>query len=226
MYTTLLSMVYEVFCIRSFVSLVDFLIGGGEDGVGMHCVVLAISAVLLLEEDGVGIDCDVWCCGYDNVIVGIVLDELGVGMGEVEVEVGLITKENTRDGSGFKFISESGRRKFFRFLFNDVESIIEAAIGNSLMVILKVTCKWCEKDGKGSCISEFAEVFVFKFVFVVEHEHVVMNPTLLERGFPAQSVRSSNAYALDSPYLLVLNIETSQNRQHDMSESDSDYLSD
>ncbi|GKD42382.1 hypothetical protein Tco_1267027, partial [Tanacetum coccineum] len=45
-------------------------------------------------------------------------------------------------------------------------------------------------------------------------------------GFPAQSVRSSNADALDSPYLLVLNIETSQSRQHDMSESDSYYLSD
>ncbi|GJX65923.1 putative ribonuclease H-like domain-containing protein [Tanacetum coccineum] len=45
-------------------------------------------------------------------------------------------------------------------------------------------------------------------------------------GFPAQSVRSSNAYALDSPYLLVLNIRTSQSRQHHMSESDSYYLSD
>ncbi|GJZ65175.1 hypothetical protein Tco_0621871 [Tanacetum coccineum] len=45
-------------------------------------------------------------------------------------------------------------------------------------------------------------------------------------GFPAQSVRSSNAYALDSPYLLVLNTGTSQSRQHDMSESDSYYLSD
>ncbi|GJX02160.1 hypothetical protein Tco_0186073 [Tanacetum coccineum] len=32
-------------------------------------------------------------------------------------------------------------------------------------------------------------------------------------GFPAQSV-SSNAIALDSPYLLVLIIETSQSRQH------------
>ncbi|GKB44204.1 hypothetical protein Tco_0889146 [Tanacetum coccineum] len=45
-------------------------------------------------------------------------------------------------------------------------------------------------------------------------------------GFPAQSVRSSNTYALDSPYLLVLNTGTSQSRQHDMSESDSYYLSD
>nr|GEZ41002.1 reverse transcriptase domain-containing protein [Tanacetum cinerariifolium] len=35
--------------------------------------------------------------------------------------------------------------------------------------------------------------------------------------FPAQSVRPSNAYALDSPYLLVLNTETSKSRQHDMS---------
>ncbi|GJT38293.1 retrovirus-related pol polyprotein from transposon TNT 1-94 [Tanacetum coccineum] len=33
-------------------------------------------------------------------------------------------------------------------------------------------------------------------------------------GFPAQSVRSSNADALDSPYLLVLITETSQSRQH------------
>ncbi|GKB24712.1 hypothetical protein Tco_0864113 [Tanacetum coccineum] len=30
------------------------------------------------------------------------------------------------------------------------------------------------------------------------------------KGFPAQSVRSSNAYALDSSYLLVLNTGTSQ----------------
>nr|GEU33613.1 JmjC domain-containing protein [Tanacetum cinerariifolium] len=45
-------------------------------------------------------------------------------------------------------------------------------------------------------------------------------------GFPAQSVRSSNAYALDSLYLIVLNTKTSQSRQHDMSESDSYYLSD
>ncbi|GJY91460.1 putative transposase-associated domain-containing protein [Tanacetum coccineum] len=36
-------------------------------------------------------------------------------------------------------------------------------------------------------------------------------------GFPAQSVRSSNAYALDLPYLLVLSTETYQSRQHDMS---------
>ncbi|GJR93456.1 hypothetical protein Tco_0265630 [Tanacetum coccineum] len=33
-------------------------------------------------------------------------------------------------------------------------------------------------------------------------------------GFPAQSVRSSNADALDSPYLLVLNTGMSQSRQH------------
>nr|GEU94345.1 hypothetical protein [Tanacetum cinerariifolium] len=33
-------------------------------------------------------------------------------------------------------------------------------------------------------------------------------------GFPAQSIRSSNAIALDSPYLLVLITGTSQSRQH------------
>ncbi|GJV26869.1 hypothetical protein Tco_1383317 [Tanacetum coccineum] len=45
-------------------------------------------------------------------------------------------------------------------------------------------------------------------------------------GFPDQSVRSYNVDALDSPYLLVLNTRTSQSSQHDMSESDSYYLSD
>nr|GEV20025.1 hypothetical protein [Tanacetum cinerariifolium] len=33
-------------------------------------------------------------------------------------------------------------------------------------------------------------------------------------GFPAQSIRSSNAIALDSPYLLVLITEMPQSRQH------------
>nr|GEU45144.1 hypothetical protein [Tanacetum cinerariifolium] len=45
-------------------------------------------------------------------------------------------------------------------------------------------------------------------------------------GFPAQSIRCSNAIALDSPYLLVLITRTSQSRQHGKSESDSYYLSD
>nr|GEW63292.1 hypothetical protein [Tanacetum cinerariifolium] len=34
-------------------------------------------------------------------------------------------------------------------------------------------------------------------------------------GFPTQSIRSSNAIALDSPYLLVLNTGASQSRQHE-----------
>nr|GEZ99256.1 hypothetical protein [Tanacetum cinerariifolium] len=33
-------------------------------------------------------------------------------------------------------------------------------------------------------------------------------------GFPTQSIRSSNAITIDSPYLLVLITETSQSRQH------------
>nr|GEX23168.1 retrovirus-related Pol polyprotein from transposon TNT 1-94 [Tanacetum cinerariifolium] len=45
-------------------------------------------------------------------------------------------------------------------------------------------------------------------------------------GFPSQSIRSSNAIALDSPYLLVPITGTSQSRQHGKSESDSYYLSD
>ncbi|GKC19846.1 hypothetical protein Tco_1021996 [Tanacetum coccineum] len=46
-----------------------------------------------------------------------------------------------------------------------------------------------------------------------QHLNVQFRRTSLT-GFPAQSVRSSNAYALDSPYLLVLNTGTSQSRQH------------
>nr|GEZ29389.1 hypothetical protein [Tanacetum cinerariifolium] len=43
-------------------------------------------------------------------------------------------------------------------------------------------------------------------------------------GFPAQSIRYSNAIALNSPYLLVLITGTSQSRQHGKSKSDSHYL--
>nr|GEX93210.1 hypothetical protein [Tanacetum cinerariifolium] len=46
------------------------------------------------------------------------------------------------------------------------------------------------------------------------------------QSFQAQSIRSSNAIALDSPNLLVLITGTSQRRQHGKSESDSYYLSD
>ncbi|GJU80050.1 hypothetical protein Tco_1282415 [Tanacetum coccineum] len=65
----------------------------------------------------------------------------------------------------------------------------------------------------------------------LQHRHLYLHLNVQFRrtsltGFPAQSVRSSNVYALDSPYLLVLNTGTSQSRQHDMSESDSYYLSD
>nr|GFA10927.1 hypothetical protein [Tanacetum cinerariifolium] len=42
----------------------------------------------------------------------------------------------------------------------------------------------------------------------------------------AQNIRSSNAIALDSPYLLVLIIETSQSKHQGKSKSDSYYLSD
>nr|GEV13141.1 hypothetical protein [Tanacetum cinerariifolium] len=38
-------------------------------------------------------------------------------------------------------------------------------------------------------------------------------------GFPAQSIRSSNAIALDSPNLLVLNTGASQSRQHESRKS-------
>nr|GEV96662.1 retrovirus-related Pol polyprotein from transposon TNT 1-94 [Tanacetum cinerariifolium] len=46
----------------------------------------------------------------------------------------------------------------------------------------------------------------------LEYEHEAMNLTLLERGFPARSVRSSNAHALDSLYLRVSLYRTPQSR--------------
>ncbi|GJY29996.1 retrovirus-related pol polyprotein from transposon TNT 1-94 [Tanacetum coccineum] len=45
-------------------------------------------------------------------------------------------------------------------------------------------------------------------------------------GFPARSVRSSNAIALDSSYLLVRIIETSQSRQHESRKSPTTELFD
>ncbi|GJW12551.1 reverse transcriptase domain-containing protein [Tanacetum coccineum] len=45
-------------------------------------------------------------------------------------------------------------------------------------------------------------------------------------GFPAQSVRSSNTIALDSPYLLVLITRTSQSRQHESRKSPTTELFD
>nr|GEU50256.1 hypothetical protein [Tanacetum cinerariifolium] len=42
----------------------------------------------------------------------------------------------------------------------------------------------------------------------------VKDEELEREWFPAQSIRSSNAIALDSPYLLVLITETSQSKQH------------
>ncbi|GKD09897.1 hypothetical protein Tco_1189582 [Tanacetum coccineum] len=45
-------------------------------------------------------------------------------------------------------------------------------------------------------------------------------------GFPAQSIRTSNAIALDSPYLLVLITETSQSRQHESRKSPTKSLFD
>nr|GEU67002.1 uncharacterized mitochondrial protein AtMg00810-like [Tanacetum cinerariifolium] len=68
--------------------------------------------------------------------------------------------------------------------------------------------------------------FIVKFGISGLLHHVVTTIADRIRGFPVQSVRSSNVEELDSPYLLVLFIGTSQSRQHSKSESDSYYLSD
>nr|GEZ47060.1 hypothetical protein [Tanacetum cinerariifolium] len=75
------------------------------------------------------------------------------------------------------------------------------------------------------------------FILMIEHEvlefrlrwNEVVTPSSdpeieqfaikMNLGFPAQSIRSSNAIALDSPYLLVLNTEASQSKQHESRKS-------
>ncbi|GJV92657.1 hypothetical protein Tco_1540470 [Tanacetum coccineum] len=85
-------------------------------------------------------------------------------------------------------------------------------------------------DLQSKAIEDIINIGSFLKVLVLNHYVLVRKILYIIRtsltGFPAQSVRSSNANALDSPYLLVLNTRTSQSRQHDMSESDSYYLSD
>ncbi|GKA06210.1 hypothetical protein Tco_0685434 [Tanacetum coccineum] len=82
-----------------------------------------------------------------------------------------------------------------------------------------------------SCISEFVRNSSRACVMNSDSSwnEASPSPPYIQRisltGFPAQSVRSSNADALDSPYLLVLNTGTSQSRQHGKSESVSYYLS-
>ncbi|GJR22830.1 hypothetical protein Tco_0576686 [Tanacetum coccineum] len=77
-----------------------------------------------------------------------------------------------------------------------------------------------EASEESYCIKIYLHYILGKKFYVVQFRRTSLT------GFPAQSVRSSNAYTLDSPYLLVLVIGTSQSRQHDKSESDSHYLSD
>nr|GEX75556.1 hypothetical protein [Tanacetum cinerariifolium] len=54
--------------------------------------------------------------------------------------------------------------------------------------------------------------------------HLGLGYINLQFWFPAQSIRSSNAIALDSPYLLVLITGASQSRQHDYEEIDGGYV--
>ncbi|GJU68162.1 reverse transcriptase domain-containing protein [Tanacetum coccineum] len=70
--------------------------------------------------------------------------------------------------------------------------------------------KWIRKFSVAKDIGARAAIHIFNMIsFAI----VQFRRTSLTR-FPAQSVRSSNAVALDSPYLLVLITGTSQSRQH------------
>ncbi|GJS49409.1 hypothetical protein Tco_0599530 [Tanacetum coccineum] len=86
---------------------------------------------------------------------------------------------------------------------------------------------------------QVAHMFVVEDTIVVDEQLALVDRTVKDNlikmvkfrrtsliGFPTQSVRSSNADSVDSPYFLVLNTRTSQSRQHDMTESDSYYLPD
>ncbi|GJW64931.1 hypothetical protein Tco_0116815 [Tanacetum coccineum] len=61
-----------------------------------------------------------------------------------------------------------------------------------------------------ACTSEIVEDFDS---LSFHHVGSIRRTSLI--GFPAQSIRSSNAIALDSPYLLILITGASQSRQHE-----------
>nr|GEY77276.1 putative reverse transcriptase domain-containing protein [Tanacetum cinerariifolium] len=78
----------------------------------------------------------------------------------------------------------------------------------------RMNCLYIKDCGRlGNMYLSFHHEFIS-----MDHEHEVLNldsaGTRLQCRFPAQSVRSSNTIALDSPYLLVLITGVSQSRQH------------
>ncbi|GJR79748.1 hypothetical protein Tco_0150533 [Tanacetum coccineum] len=60
---------------------------------------------------------------------------------------------------------------------------------------------------------------VYDWLKLIPTQHWAMSHFF---GFPTQSVRSSNAIALDSPYLLVLITGMSQSRKHEVIQADCD----
>ncbi|GKA30976.1 hypothetical protein Tco_0717281 [Tanacetum coccineum] len=66
--------------------------------------------------------------------------------------------------------------------------------------------------------------FIMYISLSIEHEVQFRRTSLT--GFPAQSIRSSNAIALDSPYLLVLITGMSQSRLHESRKSPTKSLFD
>ncbi|GJX74166.1 hypothetical protein Tco_0312761 [Tanacetum coccineum] len=79
---------------------------------------------------------------------------------------------------------------------------------------------------KSSEIAEDFDSLSFHHVYILSIEHEVLNLDSARMRVSNQSIRSSNAIALDSSYLLVLITGTSQSRQHESRKSPTKSLFD
>ncbi|GJR19447.1 hypothetical protein Tco_0967974 [Tanacetum coccineum] len=112
----------------------------------------------------------------------------------------------------------------------DVPSILCPICDSDVAFVLTMIRLVFESSAKEDAKDCFGGFVFFALVARVAHRNACVFQVQFRRtsltGFPTQSIRSSNAIALDSSYLLVLIIGTSQSRHHSKSESDSYYLSD
>ncbi|GKB79244.1 curvature thylakoid 1A, chloroplastic-like protein [Tanacetum coccineum] len=172
----------------------------------------------------------------DNLSVNVVVDGsiMNPGLcdnGGSERSLSYCIKASSEDASETSEVEESGLKEKWDAIENKSMVVIYeggAVIGVWLASTVVDAINGVPMDSDaldGSSIDVFSLRSFFLDVIKslsLEYEHVAMNLTLLERGrfiirtsltgFPAQSVRSSNAGASDSLYLLVSLYRTPQSR--------------
>ncbi|GJY47071.1 hypothetical protein Tco_0436134 [Tanacetum coccineum] len=116
---------------------------------------------------------------------------------------------NNHDGEDLAFTCMIGFRKFVAYFdpFLPINIIMRKAY-NTIMV------EGLERTGR-NLVTVVRDIYVFVGSFIYITYFVVLEDIGEFIGTSSKYVDSSNAiHALDSPYLLVLIIETSQSRQH------------